>query len=135
VSENPELVRAIFAAWEEGDFSQTYWVDPEIEFVLADGVSPGSATGVPAMAAMMRDWLNAWEGLRQVLESVHELEDGRVLALHRFSGRGRSSGLPVDESTAECAALFEFRGGKVSKLTHYFDRARGLEAAALPLRS
>ena len=86
------------------------------------------------MPREIRDWLNAWEDLRQVLEEAQELPDGRVLALHHFSGRGKTSGLPVDESTSESAVLFEFRGSKVSKVTHYFDRARALEDAGLPSR-
>lgn len=41
-SANVELVRSIYAAWEHGDFSSTEWACPEIEFVVADGLHPGS---------------------------------------------------------------------------------------------
>jgi hypothetical protein len=39
VSANLDLVRSLCVAWEEGDYSSTEWADPEIEFVVADGLS------------------------------------------------------------------------------------------------
>jgi hypothetical protein len=56
-SANLELVCAIYASWESGDFFGTVkWAHPEIEFVVGDGLSPGGLTGVAAVEANWREF-------------------------------------------------------------------------------
>src|SRR5437016_5856798 len=95
MSANLDLVRSIYASWGRGDYSGAEWAHPEIEFVLADGVSPGAWSGVAAMNDGWREVLSAWANFRAELESCRELDDERVLVLTDNSGRGRSSGLEV----------------------------------------
>ena len=45
-SANLELARSIYAAWGRGDFSSVEWADPEIEFVIFDGLSRGRWVGL-----------------------------------------------------------------------------------------
>jgi hypothetical protein len=47
-SANVDLVHSIYAAWERGDYGSAEWADPEIEYVVADGPTPGSWRGAPA---------------------------------------------------------------------------------------
>jgi hypothetical protein len=61
-------VRAICAAWERGDFSSAAWAHAEIEWVLPDGVQPGSSTGVAGMAQGWREFVTAWEEYRLDVE-------------------------------------------------------------------
>jgi ketosteroid isomerase-like protein len=126
MSENLDLVRSILAANERGDYSFTDWAHADVEFVIADGPSPGRWSG---LAGMTEGWLNvanAWEGLRTVADEYRELDDQRVLVLLRRRGRGKTSGLELGEIGSEGAGLFYVRVGKVTKLVVYFDRERAL---------
>src|SRR6267378_464439 len=124
-SANLELVRSVFAAWERGDFSRAHeWAHPEIEFVIADGPSPGRWTGRDGMAEGFRDFLSAWQDVRQDTEEYRELDDQRVLVLTRLMARGRTSGLEVGAMRTKQAGLFHVRGGKVTRLAYYLNRDR-----------
>ena len=123
-----DLVRSIVEAWERGDYGSAEWADANIEFVFADGPSPGRWIGPAAMAAANRDWLSAWRDLRQEVDEYRELDDQRVLVLHRFSASAsaRASGLHTQQIRADGAALFGISQGKAVRLVHYFDRGRAL---------
>jgi len=122
-SPNLDLVRSIYADWERGDWTSAEWADPEIEFVIADGPSVFSTKGVARMAEGWRDWLGAWEGFRMEANEFRELDGDRVLVLHRYSGRGKTSGLDLGQMQAQAAILLHLRGGKVMRLVGYNDRA------------
>lgn len=123
-SSNLDLARSIFAAWGRGDFSPTEWADPEIEYVASDGPSPGTSKGLANMADALRELLSAWEDLRIEAQECRELDDERVLVLTCYSGRGKTSGLEVEQMRAKSAGVFHIRDGKVTKLVAYWDRDR-----------
>jgi hypothetical protein len=122
MSENLDLVRSIFAPWERGDFSRAEWANPEIGYVVVDGPAPGAWTGRAGMVEGVRDWLSAWEDVRQEAEEYRELDSERVLVLHRFSARGKKSGLALGQIQTKGATLFEIRRGEVTTLVLYFHR-------------
>jgi ketosteroid isomerase-like protein len=126
-----DFVRSIYGGWQRADWSSTAWADPEIEFVIADGPSPFRATGVRAMASNWRNWLSAWEQFAMTAEEFRELDDERVLVLHRYSGRGRTSGLELDEMHARAAMVVHVRTGKVTRVLAYNDRDRALRDLGL----
>jgi ketosteroid isomerase-like protein len=126
-SANLDLVRSVVVTWVGGDYSETEWADPEIEFVIADGPAPGSWKGLTGMAEGWRSFLGAWEGFHgEHVEEYRELDDERVLMLHSWSGRGKSSGLELGQMRAKAATLFHLRDGRVSRLVVYFDRKRAV---------
>ena len=126
MSANLDLVRSIFADWELGDYSVVKWADPQIECMIADGPSPGQWTGITNMVEGMADFLSAWENYRVEAEEYRELDQERVLVLHHFAGRGKTSGVDLRNMRAEGASLFRVRDGKVVRLVNYIDRDRAL---------
>src|SRR5688572_20203610 len=110
-SANLDLAQSICAAWERGDFSSAAWAHPEIEFVIADGPNRGSWTGLASIAQAMRDLLNAWEHLRFEVEEYRELDGERVLVLNHFGGRGKTSGLELEQMGVKAAVLFHLKDG------------------------
>jgi ketosteroid isomerase-like protein len=126
VSRNLELVRSIYAGWARGDFSSAEWAHPKIEYVIAGGPEPGGWTGIAGMAQGVRGILSAWENFRSEAEEYREIDDEHVLVLTRLSGRGKTSGMELEQTQPKGADLFEIRGGKVTKVVTYWERERPL---------
>jgi ketosteroid isomerase-like protein len=123
VSSNLDLVRSIYAGVERGDYSSAAWASPDIEYVVADGVEPKTARGPDGLVQSMRSAFSVIEDWRDEPEEFRELDSERVLVLSIFRGRGKLSGLQVDQKVAQ---LFEIRAGKVTRIVVYFDRATAL---------
>jgi ketosteroid isomerase-like protein len=99
--------------------------------VIADGPEPSSWTGLAAAVEGWNEILSAWEGLHAEADEYRELDDKRVLVLATFSGRGKTSGMEVEQLRTKTAALFDVRDGKVTRLVVYWDRNRALDDLAL----
>jgi ketosteroid isomerase-like protein len=122
-----ERVRSIFAAWERGDFSSAEWVHPDIELVVTDGPDQGVWRGLDQMAKAWSEWLGAFEEYRVEADAYRELRGGGVvLVLVRHCGRGKASGLAVEELDREGANVFWLLDGKVVRLALYWSRDRAL---------
>ncbi len=123
MSENLDLVRSVYAGWERGEFSaRPTWADPGIEFAVPDGPEPSTRTG-EAAAPGVEAFVDLWEDLRFDAEEYRELDDGSVFVVCRMRGRGKGSGVEVDQRRA---SLFHVRDGKVVRLALYWDRDRAL---------
>ena len=114
-----QIARSVFAGWRRGDYSSTDWAHPDIEWVIADGPTVGSWSGLTGMAHASRDFLGAWEEVRLEAEGYRELDGERILALVHQGARGKTSRLEVGASSA---AVLHVRDGKVTKVVFYFDR-------------
>jgi ketosteroid isomerase-like protein len=126
VSKNLDLVRSIFAAWQRGDFSSADWAHSEIEYVWADGPAPGRWTGITGMADAARGIFDAWEDYRVEAVEYRELDDDRVLVFTRMTGRGKASGLELEQMRPTGATVFDLRDGKVTRHVYYWNRDRAL---------
>jgi len=120
-----DLVRSRYARWDRGDWSSIEWAHPEIEFVLADRPEPGSWTGVSHMAKVWREFLSSGEPPSVDVDDYRELHAGRVLVLFHRRGRGKASGLEI-EQLGQGANLLHVWDGKVNRFVVYFDRERAL---------
>jgi ketosteroid isomerase-like protein len=125
-SANLDLVQSISAAHERGDFSSAEWAHPEIDYVIADGPSPGRWTGRAGMVESFRDNLVGWEDFRIEADEYRVLDGERVLVLTRTTAHGRAGGLVVGQMRAKGAVLYQVRRGQVIRLVYYWDRERAL---------
>jgi ketosteroid isomerase-like protein len=124
MSENLDLARSIFSAWERGDFASAEWAHEEIEMVAVDGPEPGSWSGLASVTSAWRDFLGVWDAWRVEVEQYREIDEERILALGRFSGRGKTSGFELGEVGTRGANVLYFRDAKVTRLVIYWDRDR-----------
>jgi ketosteroid isomerase-like protein len=123
VSANLDLVRSIYAAWGQGNFSAIDWADSQIEFEIVGGPDPGSWQGLSGMMEGWRGWLGAWDDYGAEADEYRELDHDRVLVFGRMSGRGKTSGVNVE---TDFANLLDIRDGRVVRLTLYSNRDRAL---------
>jgi uncharacterized protein len=123
---NLEVVRGGYEAFNRGDFAwMVTQMDPEIVWHDASEI-PGARrrVGLEEVRAFLESFPRIWEEPRFEPEELHQAGD-TVVALVRFTGRGRNSGAEVSR---ELAHLFEFRGGRAARVVTYFDREQALLA-------
>jgi ketosteroid isomerase-like protein len=130
-SANLDLVRSICAAWERGDWSSAEWAHPEIEYVIADGPSPGSWKGLAGMAEGWREFLSSWEEFHGVVDDYLELDSERVLVLLSATARAKTSGIELGHLHPKSANVFHIHNGKVTRLAVYLDRERAFADVGL----
>jgi hypothetical protein len=122
-SANVGLVRSIYAAWEHGEFSSADWADPEVEYLR---VSPYGIERTLKGLEAVRSAIDLLDGYRMEADEFRELDGERVLVLDRRAGRGKTGGTELTWLRGDGAHLFHIRGGAVTRLVAYSDRARAL---------
>jgi ketosteroid isomerase-like protein len=122
MSENLDLVRSIYAKWERGDFGSADWAHPEIVFE-SSGFDAMRTAGVAEMGERWREWMGLWEEYRTEADEFRELDRERVLVFMHHGGRGKASGLGIEDMTMPGANVFDIHDGKVTRLALYWDRA------------
>jgi ketosteroid isomerase-like protein len=119
VPDNREKLETLYSEWARGDFSRSDIFDPGVEL---DSFGMGEqirASGHRELIAAMARWLSAWDR-PLTLEAEQLIGSGdRILALVRWRGRGKGSGIEVDAGGAH---LWTFRDGLVNRFEVYRDR-------------
>jgi ketosteroid isomerase-like protein len=132
--EHVTLVRSIITDWERGDWSRSDWADPDIELVLVDGPSPGRWKGIAEIAVGARTAvIDAWEDYRLEAVEYRDLGDARVLVLFHALGRGKASGIALDQGMRgePSANVFHIRASRVIRIDAYFGASRALAELGL----
>jgi uncharacterized protein len=129
---NADLIRPIYEEWGRGNWQPGF-------DVYADDMEWGWSDEFPGLAGVYHDpadpnprlraWLSEWEHWRAELDDFLELGD-YVVVLASYRGRGRGSGVEIDQ---EGAHVFKLRDGKVVRLEIFASRERAL--ASVPTAS
>jgi ketosteroid isomerase-like protein len=114
-----EKLAVLYDEWARGDYSRSDIFDPDVDldsFGMGERIQ---ASGLEQFIAVMGGWLSAWE--RPLTLEADELigSGDRILALVRWRGRGKGSGIEVEAGGAH---IWTFREGLVIRLEVYRDR-------------
>jgi uncharacterized protein len=128
--ENVEIVRAAFEATRSRDreaFRRLYDPDVEWEDVGKLWGDWGTRRGLDDLRDAFLTYFEAWEQPAFELERIVDAGD-QVVAFVRASGRGRESGLVIDQVIPQ---VWTLSGGRVVRVRAYREKAEALEAAGL----
>ena len=129
---NVEIVRDAVVAYNLGDldaFLDEYWTD-DIDYRAVEGAPDdhGPIHGKAEMRAYMQDWFDTFDDLKVEPLEVIDAGQDQAVAVVRFGGRAKLSGVEVDLTFA---ALYTVRDGKVARGREYWTKEQALEAAGL----
>ena len=127
---NVDRLRSGYEALSRGDYEGVRGLlDPEI--VLRDRPEVPDARsyfGFEGMLRTLRDTSDSFEDFRLTPKRFFEHAD-KVVVVLSMTGRGRTSGVPVEEQIAH---LWTLQNGLAVELQAFTDPADALEAAGLP---
>ena len=128
--ESVELVRAVYAAWAEGDFrAGTDLYDRHFLLVPggADLTDAGRYLGPEGVKEYMLGVLSAWKDFSMAAEELIDVDNSVVVAV-RQRGVGRESETPIE---MRFFAVWTFRGPTAIRLELFRERNKALEAVGL----
>jgi hypothetical protein len=129
--ENVEIVRRANRAFNSGDREGALAdYHPDVEWRDLDHApdTPECVRGVAALRGLMDQWDEPFEEFRAEIEEYIDAGDC-VVAVTHWRGKGKGSGLIVDQHTAD---VFEFADGKIVRVTlAYSDKSAALKAVGL----
>ena len=125
--ENVEVVRGCLDAWSRGDFEKSLSYGAEDAVWQSQGVDGTVYHGPAGVNRAMEEWVGTFS--EYWVESDELIDAGdRVVFLFREGGRGKTSGVPVEE---DGAAVFTIEHGRIARVQFYDDPAEALEVCGL----
>ena len=123
--ENVEDVRRSIDAYRRGDYAEaSAYLAPDVVWAVGQELP---ARGPEAVREVWKRWDSEWEELETVAEELIDAGDKVVVAM-RYRGRGRGSGVEVNDRQFE---VHTFRQGRCVRKVDYRERSEALEAAGL----
>jgi ketosteroid isomerase-like protein len=129
-SENVELVRKLLNVYNERSFEANMGlIDPDIVWDLSRVELPDGAsfTGRSGLRSFVETWEEGFDSEHVEAEEILDAGD-RVVAMIHHRGRGKTSGIEVDQ---RFAMVWTLRGGRAVRMDMYPSREEALEAAGL----
>jgi ketosteroid isomerase-like protein len=125
---NEELVRAIYAEWQAGEFTRRDHYDPDIRFSFDYGLDEIRAQGIDDMARTWAEHLRLWDhwSTGPIERMVPAGE--RLVVVHKLQARGKASGLDTEMLAG---AVIGFRDGRVAEMRFYGDVERAFAEAGI----
>ena len=106
-----------------------FWSDDLDHRAAKDGVDdPGPLRGKYAMRQHIGDWIDTFDEFWFEAVEVIDAGEGRVVAVERFGGRAKLSGVETDQTGA---VVLTIRDGKIARCREFMTRADALEAVGL----
>lgn len=123
--ENVAAVRRCMEAYVRGDYEgASAHLAPDVVWEVGQELP---AHGPAAVRAVWQRWDSEWEELETGYEELIDAGD-KVVAAVRYRGRGRASGVEVNDLLFE---VHTFRDGRCVGKVDFKDRADALRAAGL----
>ncbi len=131
MGDSADIVRRAHAAYSAGFDSQDpadvlSLVDPRAVWHTGTGVMDGTYVAHEGVGRWIAEFWESWTELDLETEEAYEERPGVVVATVRLTGRGRSSGAPVDMRVHE---VIEVRDGLIVQRREFRDREAALRAA------
>jgi ketosteroid isomerase-like protein len=129
--ENVEVVKVAYEAFARGGldrFMEHFSEDVDYRAVVGAIDDVGPIHGKDALRAFLQDWIDTFDGFRMELVELIDAGEDTVVALERFGGRAKLSGVETHQIIGD---VFIVRNGKIARGREYLTREQALEAAGL----
>ena len=130
--ENKDLVRRLSEANDRRDWGAVFEAyAPDIEWEDCSGLwgDWGVARGHEGLRQAWRRWFEIFGDVRWQLDGEPiDAAEGDVVATYRVHGRGRGSGVAVDQ---RLTLIWSVRNRKIARVRAYSKRTEALEALGL----
>jgi ketosteroid isomerase-like protein len=127
--ENVEVVKVAYDAFARGGldrFMEHFTEDVDYRAVVGAIDDIGPIHGKGALRAFLQDWIDTFDGFRMELVELIDAGADTVVAVERFGGRARLSGVETDQTIGD---VFTIRNGKIARGREYLTPQLALEAA------